>query len=117
MSIKRWRGLKDLVQSAVENGSIAVERIQKETARRPFTILESIVPIAVPARGIHEIYDHVVSAVHSSIRLTTRVVGQTADALLDVVDTENERREPGSEEPSPAVPHAQPAGANEGGEP
>ena len=117
MSIKRWRGLKDLVQSAVENGSIAVERIQKEAARRPFTILESIEPIAVPSRGIHEIYDHVVSAVHGSIRLTTRVVGQTADALLDVVDTEGEKPDPGAKEPSPGAPHAEPARAKEGGDP
>lgn len=87
-TLRRWRGLKQLVESAVENGSIAVERLQKETARRPFTILEAIPPIAAPVRGIHELHDHIVTAVHGSIRITTRVVGQCLDVVLDTLDPE-----------------------------
>ncbi len=87
-SLRRWRGPKQLVESAVENGSIAIERLQKDTARRPFTILKSIPPIAIPARGIHELHDHIVSAVHGSIRITTRVVGQCVDLVLDAIEPE-----------------------------
>jgi hypothetical protein len=83
MSIERWRGLKDLLCSAVENGSSAIERVQKETARRPFQILELIPPLTIPVRGIHEIHDTAVSSVHETIRLTTRVVSQTLDLALD----------------------------------
>ncbi|HMJ16258.1 MAG TPA: hypothetical protein VK524_32815 [Polyangiaceae bacterium] len=86
MSWKRWRGVKNLLESAVENGSRAIERVHKETARRPFTILENIPPIALPARGIHELHDHVVSAVHGSIRITNRVVGQCLDVVFDTLD-------------------------------
>ena len=85
-ALRRWRGLKELVENAVENGSIAIERLQKETARRPFSILESIPPIALPVRGIHELHDHVVSSVHGSIRITTRVVGQCLDVVLDTLE-------------------------------
>lgn len=85
-TLRRWRGLKQLVEDAVENGSRAVERIQKETAQRPFAILESIPPIAVPVRGIHELHDHVVTAVHGSIRITTRVIGQCVDVVLDTLE-------------------------------
>ena len=87
-ALRRWRGLKQLVENAVENGSIAIERLQKETARRPFTILESIPPLAVPVRGIHELHDQIVSAVHGSIRITTRVVGQCVDVVLDTLDAD-----------------------------
>jgi hypothetical protein len=85
-TLRRWRGLKELVENAVENGSIAIERLQKETARRPFSILESIPPIALPVRRIHELHDHVVSSVHGSIRITTRVVGQCLDVVLDTLE-------------------------------
>lgn len=96
----RWRGLKDLVENAVENGSIAIERLQKETARRPFSILESIPPIALPARGIHELHDHVVSSVHGSIRITTRVVGQCLDVVLDALEPGTSKADPTGEGPS-----------------
>jgi len=74
------------VGDAVEHGSRAVERLQKETARRPFEILEQIPAIGVPAKGIHEIHDTAVSHVHQMIRLVNQVVGQTLDAALDVAE-------------------------------
>jgi hypothetical protein len=84
--VKRLRGLKALVQDAVEHGSHAVERVQKETANRPFTILEAIPPIALPARGVHVIYDLTVSTTHVAVRLVTRLVGVGLDVALDVAD-------------------------------
>jgi hypothetical protein len=94
MSMQKWRGLKDLLQSAVENGSAAIESIQKKTAERPFKILESIAPLTVPVRGIHEIYDSAVSNTHQMIRLTTRVVGQTLDVAIDAIDAIDSPAEP-----------------------
>jgi hypothetical protein len=89
---KRWRGLKSLVVDAVEHGSMAIERVQKETARRPFSILESIPPIAAPVRGIHLVHDASVSGVHGIIRLVTRTVGGTIDIVIDEI----ERRDAGA---------------------
>jgi hypothetical protein len=89
--MKRWRGLKALVVDAVEHGSRAVEHIQKETARRPFEILEKIPPLQVPAKGIHEIHDTAVSGVHGMIRLVNKVVGGTLDVVIDVVEHRRER--------------------------
>jgi hypothetical protein len=82
----RWRGLKSLIIDAVDHGSRAVERIQKETARKPFEILEKIPPLAVPAKGIHEVHDLAVTGVHEVIRLVNRVTGQTLDVVLDTVE-------------------------------
>jgi hypothetical protein len=103
-SLRRWRGLKQLVESAVENGSIAIERLQKDTARRPFTILESIPPIALPVRGIHELHDHIVGAVHGSIRITTRVLGQCVDVVLDTLE-----RQTSDADEAPGAPREPPA--------
>jgi hypothetical protein len=83
---ERWRGLAALVQSAVENGSLAIERVQKETANRPFGILEQIPPIAPVARGVHVVHDVCVSTVHGTIRLMARVVGSGVGVAIDVLD-------------------------------
>jgi hypothetical protein len=84
--MQRWRGLKSLVVDAVEHGSRAVERIQKETARRPFEILAKIPPLEVPVKGIHVIHDTAVGGVHGMIRLVNKAVSGTLDVVIDVVE-------------------------------
>ena len=44
--MKRWRGLKSLVVDAVEHGSRAVEKIQIETMKLPFALLEQVADVA-----------------------------------------------------------------------
>lgn len=84
--MKRWRGLKNLVGEAVDHGSRAVERVQKDMVKLPFDMLEKITPIAVPVKGVREIYETSLSGVHGMIRLVNRVVGDTLDTVIDVVD-------------------------------
>ena len=107
MNINRLRGLKDLVQSAVENASTAIERVHKDTARRPFQVLESIPAVRVPASGIHLIHDQIVSSVHGVVRLTTRVIGETVGVALDAIESAS----PGSAEDGAR----QPRGSSPGG--
>ena len=97
--MQRWRGLKALVQDGVEHGSRAVERVHLGIARRSFLILEAIPPIAVPAKGVHEIHDAVVANAHGMIRLVNRVAGDTLGRVLDVVE---KRR--GDNEATPPAP-------------
>ena len=89
--MQRWRGLKSLIIDAVDHGSRAVERIQMETARKPFELLEQIPPLAVPVKGIHEIHDTAVAGVHGVIRLVTQVTGKTLDVVLDVIEEQADR--------------------------
>ncbi|UQA57794.1 hypothetical protein [Polyangium aurulentum] len=84
--MERWRGLKALVQDAVDHGSRAVERLQKETARKPFELLARIPPLHTPVMGIREIHDMAVSQAHAMIRLVNRVVGDTLDVVMDMVE-------------------------------
>jgi hypothetical protein len=88
--MKRWRGLKALVQDAVDHGSKAIERVQKETAARPFAILEQMPDIGGPAKVVHVLHDAAVTGVHGAIRVVNKVVGASADAAFDAIEQKSE---------------------------
>ena len=90
--MERLRGAKALVRDVVDQGSRAVERLQKETARRPLELIARIPPLQVPAEGILEIHDMAVSNTHAMIRLVNRVVVDTLDVVIDRVE---KRKTPG----------------------
>jgi len=92
---RRWRGLVALVRDAVEHGSRAVEKVQLETAGRPFGILEQIPAVAEPTRVVHVIHDATVSGVHGIVRAVTRAVGTTVDVVLRVAE-EKDRQDAGA---------------------
>jgi hypothetical protein len=83
---RRWRGAAKLLSDAVEQGSKAIERIQKETAQRPFAVLEAIPGVALPARAVHVIHDATVSGVHGAIRLVTRAVDGTIGVGFELAE-------------------------------
>ncbi|HMI82705.1 MAG TPA: hypothetical protein VK550_01365 [Polyangiaceae bacterium] len=85
-NVARWRGAVALVRDAVEHGSRAVQRIQIESARRPFGILERIPGVAEPTRVVHGVHDASVTAVHEAIRGVNVVVGATIDFALRRAD-------------------------------
>jgi hypothetical protein len=84
--MNRLRGLKALVQDAVDQGSRAVERLQKETMRRPLEIIAQIPPLEVPGKGILEIHDLAVTNTHAVVRLVNRVVFDTVGVLIDIAE-------------------------------
>ena len=85
-SLKLLRGVRALLTDTVEHGSRAVETIQLEAARRPFSVLEAIPPLAVPARAVHVVHDAVVTMTHASIRGVNGVVGVALDTAIDLAD-------------------------------
>lgn len=100
---KRIRGLRALVQDAVEHGSSAVEKVHLATASRPFRILQAIPPLSGPVRAIRVIHDLSVSTVYGSIRLVNRAVGTALDVALDAVEA---RQEPAAGSPESPPPQA-----------
>ena len=82
----RWRGLVALVGDAVEHGSRAIQRVQIETARRPFALLEHIPLLAAPAKIAHAAHDLGVTSVHEAIRAVNAVAGKTVDVILEHAD-------------------------------
>ena len=81
-SLGKWRGAVALVRDAVEHGSRAVQRIQIESARRPFGIIEHIPGVAAPTRIVHGVHDASVTAVHEIIRAVNVAVTTTVDFAL-----------------------------------
>jgi hypothetical protein len=90
-SVNRLRGLRALLQDAVEQGTSAVERVHRATAARPFDILDHIPPIAPAARGVRLVHDATVAGVYETIRQVNRLVGVTLAAAIDVYGDEVER--------------------------
>jgi len=86
----RAKGVKDLIQDAVEHGSTAVQEVHETVAARPFRILELIPPIRLPVQGVRLVHDAVVRTVYSSIRLANRAVGAVADEVIEVSEKEDE---------------------------
>ncbi len=84
--MERWRGLKDLVQDAIDQGSTAVEQVHQQVARRTFDILEYVPPLAEPARRARLLQEAVIGGAYDAIRLVNRVVGAVAGAVMDVVE-------------------------------
>jgi hypothetical protein len=78
--------LKALVQDAVDQRSRAVERLQKETMRRPLEIIAQIPPLEVPGKGILEIHDLAVTNTHAVVRVVNRVVFDTVGVLIDIAE-------------------------------
>ena len=81
-NLEKWRGAVALLRDAVEHGSRAVERIQIETARRPFGIIEQIPAVAAPTRIVHGVHDAAISAVHEAIRGVNVAVSTAVDFVL-----------------------------------
>lgn len=112
--MQRTRGLISLITDAVDHGSRAVERVQMRMAKPTFDVLEAIPPIAVPAKGVHQIHDAAVAGVHGMIRLVNRVVGDTAGVVMDEIEKRHSHAGPeaptGVGAPTPQQPEAGPAG-------
>lgn len=90
-TLHRLRGLRALVEEAVEHGSTAVEEVHKATAARPFVVLEAIPPIAKPARVVHTVHDAWLSGIYGTIRVCNKVLGKTLEVAIDVADQRRER--------------------------
>jgi len=83
MSASRWRGLQRLVEDAVEHGSRAIERVQVESARRPFAILESLPGLGPFARAVHALHDASSATTHLTIRGVNSLVGVVLRPAID----------------------------------
>ncbi|HYO74239.1 MAG TPA: hypothetical protein VEU33_50020 [Archangium sp.] len=84
--MKKWRGVKALVQDAVDKGATAVEHVHKRTAAVPFELLEKVPPLATPVRSVHQVHDLAVSGSYGMVRLVNGVAGKVLDVAFDVLE-------------------------------
>jgi hypothetical protein len=113
--MNRLRGLRALLEDAVEHGTSAVERVHRATAARPFEVLDLIPPIAPAARGVRVVHDVTVAGVYETIRQVNHLVGVTLSAALDLYDeATDEGGDEGGNEGAPApAPESAPEPAPE----
>jgi len=97
-NMDRWRGLRALLEQAVEHGTTAVERVHLATAARPFDVLAHIPPVAPGARGVRLIHDATVAGVYEAIRQVNRLVGATLAVAIDVAEQVAEVEQPDAAE-------------------
>ena len=90
--LSKWRGLGSLLVDAVEEGSRAVERIQLETAQRPFAVIEQVPVIARFGRVVHVAHTAAVTTVHAGVRLVAHAVGTAVEAALAVAESRPPKR-------------------------
>ena len=100
-NMNRLRGLRALLEDAVEHGASAVERVHRATAARPFDVLDQLPPIAPAARGVRVIHDAMVSGVYETIRRVNHLVGATLSTAIDLYAVA-QRHQEGNEHPARA---------------
>jgi hypothetical protein len=96
-NMNRLRGLRALLEDAVEHGASAVERVHLATAARPFDILGHIPPLAPAARAVRVVHDATVASVYRTIRQVNHLVGATLSVAIDLYDDargDDGRRDP-----------------------
>jgi hypothetical protein len=113
-NLNRLRGLRALLEDAVEHGTSAVERVHRATAARPFDILDHIAPIAPAAHGVRVIHDATVAGVYETIRQVNHLVGATLSAAIDLYDATVDP--PAGEPEPPSAAEREPAAAPGGDE-
>ncbi len=84
--VKRWRGLKDLIEDAIDQGSTAVGEIHGQAGRWVFDLLERVPPLAAPARLARSLQQAIVARTYGSIRLVNRLVGGIVAIAIDVAE-------------------------------
>lgn len=84
-SMRRLRGLRAVVEDAVEHGSSAVERIHLSTADIPFNVLQRVPGLEAPVRQIRAVHDEAVRSSYRVVRLINRAVARSLDVVLEVV--------------------------------
>jgi hypothetical protein len=86
LSIQQIRGLKDLIQEAIEAGVNATEEVHQTIARQPYALLQHIAVIAVPVQAIEHVQTTVTSGVYHTILSVNRIAGMLTTQVLDGLD-------------------------------
>ena len=84
--IRRLRGLKSLFHDSVKRGANFVEKHHRRATEKPFQVLESISPIAVPTKVVRTVHDGVLSLTYGGIRSVNQAAEVVDDWIVDRLD-------------------------------
>jgi len=80
------KGLKDLVQEAIDKGATTVEEVHQSIASRPLEILQQLIPDKTPAKEIEAFQKKTIGSVYDMIRTVNQAVGEIAGNLLAKIE-------------------------------
>jgi hypothetical protein len=86
LTVAQMRGVKDLVQTAIDETVRSIEATHNDIARKPYAVLEWFRPITTPAGGVECVQQSISSTVFTSIRAANSLTGACASLVLDVVE-------------------------------
>ena len=86
LTVQQMRGIQDLVQTAINETTSAIEDAQHDIARKPYAVMERIWPIAGTAGIVEDIQVSVTKTVYHSIRTATSIIGKIAALALDQLE-------------------------------
>jgi len=91
--MSKLKGLKELVQTAIDKGATSVEEVHNKIANMPLNVLEKIAPLETPAKEIKEIHEKTVGTVYDIIRTVNREVGEIADSMISKANLDKKDEE------------------------
>ncbi|KPA12809.1 histone [Candidatus Magnetomorum sp. HK-1] len=87
----KLRGIKDLVQAAIDKGATSVEEVHMSIANMPLNVLEKVSLLESPAKEIKKIHEKSVGSVYNLIRKINNEAGEIAETLINKAEKiENE---------------------------
>ncbi len=84
--MNRLRGLTELVEDAVQHGTIAVEKVHQSVARTPLDAVAVVPPLAATARRIAAWQAHAIATTYATIRVTSAAAAELVRVCLDAAD-------------------------------
>jgi len=85
--MSKLRGLKDLVQVAVDKGATSVEEVHKAIANMPLNVLEKVGPLESSAKEIKKFHENTVGTVYDIIRKVNSEAGEIFETLISKAET------------------------------
>ena len=83
---KQLRGIKDLIQDAVDAGVDTTELVHLAIARKPYAMLEKIEAIAGPVHVVERVQNTITVGVYQSIRAINKLSATIATGILDHIE-------------------------------
>ncbi|HSY29018.1 MAG TPA: hypothetical protein VK832_16030 [Burkholderiaceae bacterium] len=83
---KQLRGIKDLIQDAVDAGVDATEQMHLVIARKPYAALEKIEALAGPVHVVERVQNTITVGVYQSIRAINKLSATIATGIIDHIE-------------------------------
>ena len=86
--VQQIRGVKDLLQDAVDVGVNVTEEVHQSIARKPYELLAKFTPISAQVKVIEQVQFTITAGVYEAIRTVNKLTGALATQVIDRLDAD-----------------------------